>query len=137
MTPAARVRDALIVSGRDLEVLAYAVHTARRTRRLEGHPAHPDLERLAHTFEPAVSASVSPRPHADTTAEPARHDEHMTTSEAAELLGVTPRTVRRMAAKLSGRNVGGRWLVSARAVREHLAGRTGQQLTEGTPHVRQ
>ncbi|TBT83795.1 DNA-binding protein [Propioniciclava sinopodophylli] len=61
----------------------------------------------------------------------------MTTSEAAELLGVTPRTVRRMAAKLSGRNVGGRWLVSARAVREHLAGRTGHQLTEGTPHVRQ
>lgn len=121
---AARVRDAVLVSGRDLDALAYAVHTARRIRRQGGAPAHPDLERLAALLDDtATSSGDTRRPQEDTTADAVGQAEHITTSEAAALLGTTRRQVTRLAPQLDGQFVGGRWLLPRDAVTEHLKGR--------------
>lgn len=115
---AARLRDALVVTGRDLDVLAYAVHAARLARRREGRPASPDLDRLAGV--------LSPNGQPDTPAEPigqAATVEVLDANEAARLLGVHPRTARRLAPQLDGRKVGACWAIPVHAIQEHLDGR--------------
>lgn len=112
---AARLRDAVLLTGRDISIVAATVHNARFARLREGRSPDAELERVA--------AVLSARPQADSHNHPAHHDEHMTTSQAAELLGISARTVRRIAPQLDGIRSGNRWLVSTRAVNEHLAGR--------------
>lgn len=42
--------------------------------------------------------------------------------EAAQRLGCSPRTVRRLGSRLGGRKVGGTWVFDRRAVEEHAEG---------------
>lgn len=120
---AARIRDAVLLTGRELHDTAAAVHTARLVYRREGRPAHPAWEHLAELLDMAAW------PPPDKPETPAHEPELMTTTAAADLLGVSPRTARRLAPQLDGVRIGGRWHVNANAVREHLAGRTHERTT--------
>lgn len=106
---------ALILTGDHLDVVRYAIAAARREQRRNGLPPSPRLDQLAN----AVAAVGHPD---NPTGLPA-DDDHMLLSadQAAELLGVSPRTARRLAPGLGGRKVGGTWLLDALAVDEHRA----------------
>ena len=53
---------------------------------------------------------------------PPEQTEHVTTTQAAKTLGCSERTVQRLAARLGGRKIGGRWLLDPVALAEHLEG---------------
>lgn len=111
---AARIRDAVILSGADLELVAEALRVAQRVRARNGlgpSAALADLQRLLSPRGPQVTPEPPAAQHGD-----------MSTTEAAELLGVTPRTVRRRARQLGGRLVAGVLVLDRLAVLEHLAG---------------
>jgi len=105
---------AVLLDGEALRLVAYCVATAERTRRRNGLPPLPGLVRLRE-------ALTAPG-HPDADPEPVGDAESVTTAEAARLLGCSERTIRRQAARLGGRNVGGRWLLDRAAVEEHRAG---------------
>ncbi|MGO9098908.1 MAG: hypothetical protein ACLP9Y_05490 [Mycobacterium sp.] len=48
----------------------------------------------------------------------------VTTREGAAMLGVTERHIRRLAPRLGGKRVAGRWLLDDDALREHIEGAT-------------
>lgn len=106
---------ALLLDGPALAVVAYSVAVAQQARRRNGRPPLAALDALASTLAAAGQADEDQDHHGDA--------EYMTTDDAARLLGISPRTARRLAPGLGGRKVGGRWLVDALAVREHLDGR--------------
>lgn len=111
---ATRIRDALLLSGRDLDVLAYALHCTQRARQQQGLPPSPEVAALA--------ALVAASPPQDTPTAPDPENEPMTTSQAAAQLGCSRRTATRLAPQLDGQLIGGRWLIPAAAVTEHLHG---------------
>ena len=109
---------AVLLTAQDIDAALYAVEAAQRSRQRNGLSPLRSLARL-HI---ALTASG----HPDTPpAEPAQ-TETMTTVEAAQLLKCSERTARRLAPKLGGRNIGGRWLLDRQAVFEHLQGATAQ-----------
>lgn len=112
------LEKALVVTGSDAPLLAYCVAQAQRARRGDGLPPSPALERLA--------AALAALGHADSQEVPEHQDGDMTTTftaaEAAQVLGTSERTVRRLAPALGGRKRAGTWLFDAAAVHEHLEG---------------
>lgn len=111
---ALQIRDAVLLSGDDRRLVGYAVAAARKLRARNGLPPLADLDQLALT----LAAWGQP----DTADDPASDDELMTTQAAAELLGCSERTARRLAPRLGGRLIGGHWLLDAQAVHQHKAG---------------
>lgn len=110
-----RIPDgAVLLTGEALEAVAYAVSTAQTARRRNGYPPMASLCRL--------SEALSPAGQADSPDEEIRDADHMTTEEAATVLGVSCRTVRRLAPGLGGHLVGGRWFLDRMAVAEHKRG---------------
>lgn len=105
---------AVLLDGPALDVARYAVTVAQRARARNGLPPSRALAGLADVLSPAGQA--------DTPDEAPGEADDMTTAEAAELLGVSRRTARRLAPALGGRLVGGRWLLDRQAVTEHLEG---------------
>lgn len=114
---AVRLTDAVLLTGSAIQAAAYAVDVARTSRAASHRPPSPALEHLAGVLAP-------PCPRADLASEREGDDQLMNTASVAALLGVTPRQVRRLAVRLDGRNVGGRWLYPHSAVIEHIEGRT-------------
>lgn len=110
-----RVPDgAVILTGTALEAVAYAVDVTQRARARNGLPPLQTLEALRQ----AVAGPGQP----DNPTEPGGHPDTVTTEQAATALAVSPRTVRRLAPKLGGQLVGGRWLLDRHALTEHLEG---------------
>lgn len=107
---------AVLLDGRHLDALRYCVDVARRARRRTGLPPVAAVEALA--------ALVAATGQSDSTADTLVEPEGMTTTEAAALLGCSTRTATRLAPKLGGRLVGGRWLLDRQAVTEHKEGMT-------------
>ena len=107
---------AVLIDGRHLEALRYAIAAAQRARRRNGLPPALALSELA--------ALVAPLGHGDTPDDPTGESDDMTTNQAAAVLGLSPRTVRRLASGLGGRLVGGRLLLDRLAVTEHIEGMT-------------
>ncbi len=105
---------AVILHGPALDLAVYAVRLAQQARARNGLPSSIGLEQLAAVLA-APGQSASP---------PAAVAEHdlMTIHEAAEALGVSERTARRLAPQLGGRLVGGRWLLDRQCVAEHISG---------------
>ncbi|MBB3038979.1 DNA-binding protein [Hoyosella altamirensis] len=115
--PAARIEHAVIVTGHDLNTLRYAIEVAIRARKRNGLPASPTLTRLLHL----TSGHTDDRkPPGDETTP---HDP-IPLAAAAEQLGVSARHARRLAPRIGGRKVKGRWTVDRHALAEHLEGRT-------------
>lgn len=111
---------AVLLTGGALDAARYAVEVAQRARRRNGLPPVASLTALADALDAAMAVGGQTDTIDDAQGDP----DYMTTDEAAELLGISPRSVRRMASRLGGRLVGGRWLVDRQAVSEHLEGLT-------------
>ena len=107
---------AVLLDGSALDAARYAVDVAQRARARNGLPRSVALARLAEALA-APGQEDSPD-------EPAGQPDLVTTEQAAEVLGVSLRSARRLAPRLGGRLVGGRWLLDRQAVAEHLEGRT-------------
>lgn len=112
--------DAVLLTGATLDTVRYCLRIAQDHRRRNGLPPSVDLAALAA----AVSPAVSPAGHADMPSDLVGQPDAMTTGEAADALGYSPRQVRRLAPALGGRLIGGRWLVDRQAVAEHVEGST-------------
>lgn len=111
-----RIDRGVLLTGRDIEAVGYAVRLAQRVRARNGLPRSRDLDRLADVAAQAAGGQPdSPEP-AEAQAD------WVSCSEAASILGVSERTVRRWAPGLGGQLIGGRWLVDRQAVIEHKAG---------------
>ncbi|MFD4368977.1 hypothetical protein [Rhodococcus sp. NPDC058521] len=116
--PVQRLGRAVLLQGRALD-LAYLA-TAATTRILtERHQPIPGgMTELVATLKHAVSQQRhnddAPTPRYATS----EHD-RITVSEAAELLGVTPRTVQRLARTLEGRKFAGCWTFDPALVTEY------------------
>lgn len=112
------LEKALVVTAADAPILAYCVAQARRAWRVDGRPPSPALERLA--------AELAALGHTDSPQTPEQHDEDMqttlTAAQAAQVLGTSERTVRRLAPALGGRKHAGAWLLDAAAVADHIEG---------------
>ena len=112
------VDRAILLSGRNLEVIVYAVRVAQRDRARNGLPRSRDLDQLAA----AVAQAAGGQP--DSPEQVEVQADYISCSEAASILGCSERSVRRWAPGLGGQLVGGRWLVDRQAVLEHAAGQT-------------
>lgn len=122
MTAARVPEGAVLLAGRQLAIVAWAIRQAQDDYRRRNGANSSELA--------ALLAVVSPPGHGDTPAGAEPHPETMTTTEAAHLLGMSPRTVRRKADALGGRLVGGVLVFNRQAVLEH---RDGQHLRSNTP----
>lgn len=114
-----RVDAGVLLQGRMLEVARYAVETTQNHRLRNELPALPSLEWLAQAL-----TAVTANGHTDSDQQPVGEADYMTSEEAAQALGWSPRTVRRHAAKLGGHKSGGVWLVDRQAILEHIEGAT-------------
>lgn len=111
---------AVVISGSMLTTLRQVVLIAARTRQRSGLP----LSAHHHALLDAVATATG---QPDTTSghdrDPWVHEAPtVTVAEAASRLGVSERTARRMAPRLGGRRIGGRWLLDTQAITEHLEG---------------
>lgn len=112
------VDRAILLSGRNLEVIVYAVRVAQRDRARNGLPRSRDLDQLAAAVAQAAGGQSDSCEQVEVQAD------YISCSEAASILGCSERSVRRWAPGLGGQLVGGRWLVDRQAVVEHAAGQT-------------
>lgn len=114
------VEHGVLLTGSAIDAVLYAVDLAQRAR---GHNGLPPSRMLA-----ALAEALAAPGQTDTATEPVRHPEGVgvretvSTQEAANLLGRSPRTVRRLAPQLGGRRVGGVWLLDRQAVTEEAEG---------------
>lgn len=113
---------AVVVTGTALQTATDAVLIAIRSRRANGLPRSASLDDLAAAFITAMS----PNGHVDVPnmAVPTQLPT-VTIEEAAHRMNKSRRQVRRMAPKLGGRIIAGRWLLDETAIAEHLDGQHG------------
>lgn len=118
MTPPITVLPgALLLTGPALDALDYCLGVARAARRRNGMPESNGLHALTRALADAGQRDSSTTEPVDT--EPI---EHVTVTEAAQMLGCSTRTARRLAPRLGGRLLAGRWVLDHRAVTEHQEG---------------
>lgn len=113
MTAVLAPAGALIITPDLFPAIRRAIAAAQNERRAAGQPPHPELVRLGELLA---------RPVTDSPPRPVEEPRPLTAVEAAQLLGVTPRTVRRLAPRLDGHKHGAAWLIPAAAVQEHIEG---------------
>lgn len=111
-----RIEHGVLLTGREIEAVGYAVRVAQRDRARNGLPRSRDLDQLAA----AVAQAAGGQP--DSPEQVSAQADYVSCSEAASILGCSERSVRRWAPGLGGQLVGGRWLVDRQAVAEHAAG---------------
>lgn len=113
---------AVVLSGRWLAVVRQAVFAANVARRRNGLPDSRDYAAVLGS----IAAAMSPVGHnvvdSGVVAAVSIPPEELTVEEAAGMLARSHRQVQRMAPKLGGRRIGGRWLLDRRAVEEHVEG---------------
>jgi hypothetical protein len=112
----------VVLTGPAARAAADALLIAIRSRRVNGLP------RSAH-YDAIAAALVSAAGQSDGRKTTAAQHERMEINpptvpvpDAARDLGLSVRQTRRLAPKLGGRIVGGRWLLDAQAVAEHVNG---------------
>lgn len=110
----ARIEHGVLLTGREIEAVGYAIKLAQRVRARNGLPVSRDLAALA--------AALAATGQSDSPGQPEDDTDFIAVSAAADLLGASERTARRLAPRLGGRKIGGRWLVDRQAVVEHAAG---------------
>lgn len=114
-----RVGPSVLLSGDAARIVLESMLVAARSRTLSGLPITAAHRAIARE----LAAVVSPNGQCDVAAE--RITEHVrmqptvTVEEAARRIGLSKRQTQRIAPKLGGRIVAGRWLLDEQAVREH------------------
>lgn len=111
----------VVVTGPALRVAADAIRIAARNRRLSGLPSSRLYDQLAQAFSTAAKSATGQK-DVPSTAVP-ELSPTVPVSEAAKRIGLSYRQTRRLAPKLGGRIVAGRWLLDDTAITEHLEGR--------------
>lgn len=115
-----RVGGVVVLTGPALRTCLQAALIAVKHHHLTGLPRGP-YEHLARELHAALSAPG----HTDVPPAPVRHPEpvqhpSVPIDQAAARLGLSRRQARRLAPRLGGRLVGGRWLLDDAALQEHL-----------------
>jgi len=124
---------AVVLHGDTLRVALDAALIAVRARRLSGLPID-NYRQLALALHTAMMATnghmdVPETPTVATSIAPT-----VTVEQAAEMLGLSRRQTRRLAPRLGGRIIAGRWLLDEMCIKEHLEGKTnGERPTGATP----
>lgn len=116
--------SAVILTGPAAERALQAVLIAIRARRSNGYAESPEYRLLAESLARARSATG----HADfgdsVLGQHLRYEPPtVPLPEAARRIGVGLRQARRLAPRLGGTKVGGRWFVDGDALDEHLYGK--------------
>ena len=119
---------AVVLTGEWLEAALQAVLIAKRGRTLNGLPNSATHLELAKAFTTAMSAARQ----CDVAApEPLQHypqqQPTVTIRDAAQQLNLSHRQTQRLAPKLAGKLIAGRWLLDQDAINEH---KKGQKWTE-------
>jgi hypothetical protein len=109
----------VIVTGPALNACADAVLIAIRSRRLSGFPHSKVLEDLAAAF---IRASVGGHVDVPDVVIPASSPTVPINDDLAKRMNLSKRQIRRMAEKLGGQIVSGRWLLDEQSIQEHLEG---------------
>jgi hypothetical protein len=108
-------RRAVVLTGPHLDAARAAVRLYVTTLDEVGRPTPRVLTELLEILS-------APCPGGDSREAPPEQSEDMTTRQAAEALGMSERSVRRIAAGLGGRMVAGRLVLDAAAVHQHREG---------------
>jgi hypothetical protein len=110
----------VVLSGEAARATAEAMLIAVRSRRVNGVPR-------SRTYDILAAALVAAAGHVDVRTEPqiaelsVRHPS-VSVEDAAPRLGLSERQTRRLAPKLGGQKIGGRWFLDDQAIREHIEG---------------
>lgn len=118
--------NGVLLTGSHLYMVQQALDALGRERRRNGLPVSRDAAELRRVITTQLDRRDRPMAavgHEDTARGIAPEHGSMSTKEAAQLLGVSTRTARRMADRLGGRLVGGVLMLDRIAINEHLAGR--------------
>ncbi|MGV9795558.1 helix-turn-helix domain-containing protein [Gordonia sp. NPDC003422] len=107
------------------KVALWVLAEFKRRRRIVGQPIPAAVADL-HTHLLMSACGPSPEP-ARAQSKPA---EQVDTLQAADLLGITPRHVRRLARDLDGQRIGRQWVFNRTTVIDYAQGRTHH----GTTH---
>lgn len=118
-----RVGGVVVISGAAARALCEAVLIAARARRSAGLPLSADYAALAAELHAAMSASGQTDVRDLPDPDPESVAPTVPIEQAAAELGLSKRQTRRLAPELGGRIVGGRWLLDAHAIRQHIQGR--------------
>ncbi len=112
------IERGVLLTGREIEAVGYAIKLAQRDRARNGLPRSRDLDQLAAAVAQAAGGQLDSCEQVEVQAD------YISCREAAGILGCSERSVRRWAPGLGGQLVGGRWLVDRQAVVEHAVGQT-------------
>lgn len=107
-----------------VQAAVYALAEFKRRRRIVGQPIPTAVAEL-HTHLLMSACGPEPPP-----AQRQSTPEQVDTLQAADLLGITPRHVRRIAADLDGQRIAGRWIFNRNNIIDYREGRTHH----GTTH---
>lgn len=117
------VGGVVVLHGDILPALLDALLIAARNRKLNGNPVSSTYGDIAQAIITAMSAVG--RSDVRTSAPPQSYVDDpptVTVAEAARRLGLSERQTRRLAPRLGGRIIAGRWLLDAIAIDEHEKG---------------
>lgn len=117
-----RVGGVVVISGAAARTLCEAVLIAARARAHSGYPPSGDYATLATELHAAMSASGQSDVRDLPDPDPESVAPTVPIEQAAAELGLSKRQTRRLAPDLGGRIVGGRWLLDAHAIRQHIEG---------------
>jgi hypothetical protein len=119
-----RVGGVVVLSGPALRSALQATLITIRNRNMSGLSTQP-YEALASELNEAMAAAGQSVRRSPAVSKAAAVDERPTVpiAEAAERLGISVRQARRLAPKLGGRIIAGRWFVDELALRQHTEGK--------------
>lgn len=118
-----RIGPSVVLSGDAARIVLESMLIAAQSRTRSGLPITAAHRAIAQE----LAAVVSPKRQCDVAIE--RIAEHVpmqptvAIADAARRLGLSKRQTQRIAPKLGGRIIAGRWLLDEQAIREHQEGR--------------
>ena len=108
------------LSADDAELALYCVNELVDRRRRAGIPVPQQILILAKRFDLAsLTSGMSPRGHENDGGSESLESDHAGSKEAADILGLSTRTVRRLAPDLDGEIIGGRLVFSRATIIEY------------------
>jgi hypothetical protein len=116
-----RVGPVVIVTGPTARICLEALLIAARSRRLSGLPIAAAYQDVAAELQAALSATGQLDVPEPVAAQPVCMPT-VPVLQAAARMNRSPRQIRRLAPKLGGRLIGGRWLLVDQAINEHMEG---------------
>ncbi|MHA7650144.1 hypothetical protein ACX9NE_10415 [Mycobacterium sp. ML4] len=114
-----RAGGVVVLSGPALRAALQAALIATRNRRLSGLPTD-TFEALACELSAAMSAARQSDVRKSAISDTSPMPPTVPLDQAATQLGVSTRQAARLAPRLGGRKIAGRWFIDEMALQEHL-----------------